>query len=120
MPNWVGFILSLLLLEAAATWILAPLLNVIPAYVLFGLLFVVGVVLLWWKAGLPKRSPLTLFLVSGIWASVTCLLYYLTLQVKHDDTSLWWFIAAAGFFALTILVAWLVSKNRTSKDLVNK
>jgi len=109
IPIWVQTILVILLFKAIAKWILAPLLDVLPAYIIFGLILLVGVNLFWWKVP-GKRSLGALLLFSMLWGSFTLVLYGATLDAIFDDTSSWWTLAGSVCFGMTLLVVWLLTR----------
>lgn len=104
--NWIKSLVPLLVLLAVAYWVLAPMLEVVPAWLLFGLIFAVGVILISWKGTIRRTSrlhtALVLFGISLLSGSGTLLLYGVTLRARQDSTYLWWIVGAFLLFALLI------------------
>ena len=109
--NWLhrdGYLqnlVRLLLAGAFVAWVLVPLLNIVPAYVLFALIFLALAILLWrtvWVTTIGFwRKVATITLLS---ASVTLILYAITLFVKGEEGGLWWALPGVGVLSALVLL----------------
>src|SRR5438067_48715 len=86
ITKWAGPILLVIALRAVSRWILAPLLDIVPAYVVFGSIFVLGVAVGWWKWVTDKRSLRALLAVATLWGLLMLALYAATLEARDDST----------------------------------
>jgi hypothetical protein len=109
--NWLrrdGYLQNLVGLLLAGTfvgWVLVPLLNIVSAYVLFGLIFLALAIIIW-RTVRPTtigflRKVATAILGS---ASATFILYAMTLFVKGEEGGLWWALPGVGVLAALVLL----------------
>ena len=110
LPTWLQYILVVLVYVAITSWILAPLLDVVPAYILVGAVFLVDAALFWRRVPASDRSVPTLFLSCGLSACLTLLLYAGALHARNDDTYFTWVLAGVACIVVCILVLWVASK----------
>src|SRR5262245_166960 len=98
------YLLWILVPEAIALFVLAPLLKTVPALIPFGILFLAGVVFLWWRGvRSDKRSLGTFLVVIALCASATLALYAETIWWLHDSTSIWWLLVSIALFVGLLL-----------------
>jgi len=110
LPSWLGTIVGILAFRALAAWVLAPLLDFVPAYGLFGGIFIIGIILLH-RAGTGKRRMLQLVIFALLSGSATLLLYGASLETRKDSSYGWWYVAGAICFGILFLTAWLLTRN---------
>jgi FtsH-binding integral membrane protein len=119
VPKWmqtaVQGLFVYLLFWAMINWILAPLLDFVPAVALFGLLFVLITVLVWRGITGPVPQPQKALVVAFISIVATLTLYAATLRVKNDTTyEVWLYPCAAGvaFGGLFVLARFALKDSR--------
>ena len=121
--NWLhrdGYLQNLVMLllgGAFVGWVLIPLLNVVSAYVLFGLIFLALAILIWRSV---RQTTIglwrTAFTVTLSSAAVTFILYSITLFVKGAEGSLWWALLGIGVFAALVLLVKLFPVREESQQ----
>jgi hypothetical protein len=116
LPGCLETIMGLLVFEAVARWILAPLLGVMSPYVLFGAIFMVVAYLLWRKVPTDKHSAIATFVICLLSASITLIGYGETLDALEDDSSYGWVLAGAACLLAAVTAAWLVLRGDKSKE----
>ena len=118
--DWLWVIIGLLVIDAVTRWILAPSLDLVPAYVLFGGLFLVAVFLTWWKVLRGERAPLKawafmMLIFSLMWGGFTLILYSSTMRWRAGDNSSGWALAGAACLGILALIAWLGNRGDKSE-----
>ena len=110
IPSWLGTIVVIIAFRALAEWVLAPLLDIIPAYALFGSIFLTSTIILYRRATSERPSSVLILMVmfSG---SITLLLYGASLEARKDGSYGWWYAAGAICFVSLFLMAWLLTRN---------
>lgn len=116
LPGWLETIILLLVFEAVARWILAPLLGVMPPYALFGAIFLVVAYLLWRMVPTDKQSAIALLVIWALSASITLIAYGETLDALEDGSSYGWVLAGAACLVAGVTAAWLVMRGDKSKE----
>ncbi|HET6313230.1 MAG TPA: hypothetical protein VFH60_05295 [Chloroflexia bacterium] len=116
LPGWLQTIIVLLVFEAVARWILAPLLGVISPYALFGAIFLVVAYLLWRMVPTDKQSAIPMLVICSLSASITLIAYGETLDALEDDSSYGWVLAGAACLVAGVTAAWLVMRGDKSKE----
>ena len=103
--GYLQYFVGLLLVGAFVGLVLVPLLNIVSAYVLFGLIFLALAIVIWRTVG-PTTIGLWRKLVTAVLASagVTLLLYAVTLRVRDEEGSLWWALLGVGVLVALILL----------------
>ena len=103
--GYLQYFVGLLLVGAFVGLVLVPLLNIVSAYVLFGLIFLALAIVIWRAVG-PTTIGLRRKLVTAVLASagVTLLLYAVTLRVRDEEGSLWWALLGVGVLVALILL----------------
>jgi peptidoglycan/LPS O-acetylase OafA/YrhL len=108
LPSWLQAIVSILVFNAVASLVMAPLLDVLPAYFLFGVIFLAGLAFLWWNTGRDKRSIRIAVLMALLSATGTFVLYGVTLQTRDADNYFTWILAGVACLGAFFLIAWLL------------
>lgn len=112
LRGWVLAGLYILVSEAVSNWILAPLLDIVPAYALFGLIFAFFNSLLWWRFWHSGPGPRIVKAGILVWLSTfaTIFLYSETLKAKNDETYTTWALAEIFLICAFFIVVWLLSR----------
>jgi hypothetical protein len=111
-------LLGILLFQAVAAWLLAPLLDVVPALPLFGL---ISLLLLLWlrrKTFTTDPSLIAFSVLVVLCGSVTLALYGSTLYYRHDGTWFWWVLLGIASICIGLLVAWLAFQVRKRRQRI--
>ena len=115
LPSWVQSVTVILLAKAVATWVLAPSLDVVPAYALFGAIYLIGAYLMWRKIAVDRQSVMAMVRVCSLSAAIAFALYAATLDALNDDNYFGWALVSGACTVVLLLVAWLEMRDEKSE-----